>query len=142
MLGQGLSETADAASEIERTAFTQAGMKRGHLFERSLDLPNPRFEELPSVPAATLAIGVSKNRPQWIAGREQVPVFPQSFQIQIQLWNSGVRMRRHRTSRVATCAGSRPSSIAKPPDGRITAGSGKLRHPPTHGSWVLDIRNY
>src|SRR5579864_3136323 len=66
VLGQGLCEASDAASEIERPASLQIGMQRAHLFERSRDLPNSRLEKLAYVPAAALAIGMSENCPEGI----------------------------------------------------------------------------
>lgn len=91
MLSQWLGETADTTSEIERAAIPQAWMQGFHLFERPPDFPDPGLEELACIPAAVLAVGVRENRPQWVAGCEQVPVLSQRFQIQIQLWTSRVR---------------------------------------------------
>jgi hypothetical protein len=83
MLGHWLGETAHATSEIERSPLPRDGMQGFHLFERSPDFPNAGLKELACIPAAVFSIGVRENRPQWIAGRKQVPVLSQSFQIQI-----------------------------------------------------------
>ena len=69
-------------------------MQSHYLLHRLLDFQNTGLEELANIPAAALAIGVRQNRPQGIAGREEIPMFPQTFQIQIQLSNSGVWPRR------------------------------------------------
>jgi hypothetical protein len=58
MPGQGLGQPPDAASEIERSPFPQAGMQSQYLLHRLLDFQNTSLEELANIPASALAIGI------------------------------------------------------------------------------------
>ena len=69
-------------------------MQSRYLLHRLLDFQNTSLEELANIPTTALAIGVGQNRPQGILCSEQIPMFPQTFQVQTQLWNSGVGPRR------------------------------------------------